>query len=146
MKFRFEKTSDREEVVAYGKTKTDLIMLIEKLCSQDELALVGYKDNEFTSLNVSDIECFYTQNDKVYAKTNEDTYLIKKRLYELDEMYQGIFTFINQGCLANLKKIHHFEASIGGSLLVVFKSGYKDYVSRRQIKIVKERIGVTNEK
>ena len=29
MKFRFEKTSDREEVVAYGKTKTDLIMLID---------------------------------------------------------------------------------------------------------------------
>lgn len=146
MKFKFEKSNDRDEVIAYGKTKTDLIMLIEKLCSQDEFSLIGYKDNEFTPLNISNVECFYTQNDKVYAKTNEDTYLIKKRLYELDKMYQGIFTFINQGCLANLKKVHHFEASIGGSLLVVFKSGYKDYVSRRQIKIVKERIGVTNEK
>ena len=61
-------------------------------------------------------------------------------------MLNGIFVYINQGCLADLKKVHHFEASIGGSLRVVFKSGYKDYVSRRQIKIVKERIGVTNEK
>ena len=38
--------------------------------------------------------------------------------------------------------IDRFNASIGETLLVIFKSGYKDYVSRRQIKNVKERMGI----
>ena len=93
-------------------------------------------------LNHNEIECFITVEDKVYAVTKDKKYQVKKRLYELNEMFDNIFTYINQGCLANLKKVDHFEASIGGSLLVVFKSGYKDYVSRRQLKNIKERIGI----
>ena len=71
---------------------------------------------------------------------------MKKRLYELNEMLKDSFVYINQGCLANLKMIDHFDASISGNLIVITKSGYKDYVSRRQIKNVKERIGIKNEK
>ena len=81
-------------------------------------------------------------DDKVYAITKNGNYLIKKRLYELDKTTLNTFTYINQGCLANLKKVDHFEVSFGGALLAVFNSGYKDYVSRRQLKIVKERIGL----
>ena len=38
--------------------------------------------------------------------------------------------------------ISHFDVSISGSLIVVFKSKYKDYVSRRRIKEIKERMGL----
>ena len=142
MKFRYEKSTDREEIVAYSKTKNDLIKIIENLCYQDEHPLIGYQDGNIKELNALEIECFYTQNEKVYALVDGEEYLVKKRLYELNELLKDTFTYINQGCLANLKLVDHFDASIGGSLLVVFKSGYKDYVSRRQIKNVKERIGV----
>lgn len=142
MKFRYEKSTDREEIIAYGKTKTAFIKIIENLCYQDDHPLIGYQEGHIKELNALEIECFYTQNEKVYALVDEEEYLVKKRLYELNELFNDIFIYINQGCLANLKLVDHFEASIGGSLLVVFKSGYKDYVSRRQIKVVKERIGV----
>lgn len=142
MKFRFEECQDKEEIVAYAKNKNELIILIEKLCQNDSNKIIGYNDNIIKELNPNEIECFITIQDKVYAVTKNDKYQVKKRLYELNELYENTFTFINQGCLANLKKVDHFEASIGGSLLVVFKSGYKDYVSRRQLKNVKERIGI----
>ena len=141
MKFRFVKSEDKEEVVVYGKSQTELINKIKALCDE-ETTLIGYDNNKFKELNISEIECFTTIDDKVYAVTTYGTYLIKKRLYELDKITSNAFTFINQGCLANLKKVDHFEVSFGGALLVVFKSGYKDYVSRRQQKIVKERIGL----
>ena len=32
--------------------------------------------------------------------------------------------------------------TLGGSLTVVLKNGYRDYVSRRQLKAVKERMGL----
>ena len=142
MKFRFEICEDKEEIVAYAKDKNELINLIEKMCQNDSTKIIGYFDNIIKELNHNEIECFITVEDKVYAVTKDKKYQVKKRLYELNEMFDNIFTFINQGCLANLKKVDHFEASIGGSLLVVFKSGYKDYVSRRQLKNVKERIGI----
>jgi DNA-binding LytR/AlgR family response regulator len=142
MKFRFEKCEDKEEIVAYAKDKNELINLIEKMCQNDSTKIIGYFDNIIKELNHNEIECFITVEDKVYAVTKDKKYQVKKRLYELNEMFDNIFTYINQGCLANLKKVDHFEASIGGSLLVVFKSGYKDYVSRRQLKNIKERIGI----
>ena len=146
MKFRYEKSDDREEIIAYSKTKNELIKLIETLCYQEEHSLIGYQDGNIKELNALEIECFYTQNEKVYASIDGNAYLVKKRLYELSELLKDAFIYINQGCLANLKLVDHFEANIGGSLLVVFNSGYKDYVSRRQIKNVKERIGIKNEK
>ena len=141
MKFRFVKSEDKEEVVVYGKSQTELVNKIKALCDEEK-TLIGYDNNKFKELNISEIECFITTDDKVYAITKNGNYLIKKRLYELDKTTLNTFTYINQGCLANLKEVDHFEVSFGGALLVVFKSGYKDYVSRRQLKIVKERIGL----
>mgnify|MGYP006331617681 CR=1 FL=1 len=142
MKFRFEKSEDKEEIVAYAKDRNDLINTIEEMCNSSSTKIVGYDNGRIKELIVSDIECFITIEDKVYAIGRNFKYQVKKRLYELNETFSSLFTFINQGCLANLKKVDHFEASIGGALLVVFKSGYKDYVSRRQLKNVKERIGI----
>lgn len=142
MKFRFELSEDKEEVVAYAKDRTELINLIEKICLNDSTKILGYDDNIIKELNPNEIECFITVQDKVYAVVKDNKYVVKKRLYELNELLSNSFTFVNQGCLANLKEVDHFEASIGGSLLVVFKSGYKDYVSRRQLKNIKERIGI----
>ena len=44
--------------------------------------------------------------------------------------------------LANLRKIARFEASYSGTLRVVFNNGDTDYVSRRNVRHVKERLGV----
>ena len=41
-----------------------------------------------------------------------------------------------------IKKIKKFDTSVSGMLTVTFKNGYRDYVSRRNLKSVKERLGV----
>ncbi len=140
MKFTYIKDTNRSEVVVYSKDKNNLINQIENLCIQDTYNLVGYNNSKIRELNPTNIEYFLSFKEKVYACTDNENYLIKKRLYELKDLLKDNFIYINQSCLANLNKIDHFEVPITGSLVVVFKSGYKDYVSRRQIKNVKERI------
>ena len=142
MKFRFEINEDKEEIVAYAKSRNDFINMIEAMCQNSSTKIIGYDNNIIKEINPNDIDCFVTIKDKVYAIGKNFKYQVKKRLYEVNELYPNAFTYINQGCLANLNKVDHFEISIGGALLVVFKSGYKDYVSRRQLKNVKERIGL----
>ena len=142
MKFIFEQCLDKEEIIAYGKEKNELIKTIENMCLQDENSLFGYLNGTIKELNPNKIECFITCGEKVYALMDNKKYLVKKRLYELNEKYNSFYIYINQGCLANINHFDYFDTSIGGALIVVFKSGYKDYISRRQIKNVKERIGL----
>ena len=75
MKFRYEKSDDREEIIAYSKTKNELIKLIETLCYQEEHPLIGYQDGNIRELNALEIECFYTQNEKIYARTNNQKFM-----------------------------------------------------------------------
>ena len=57
-------------------------------------------------------------------------------------MLQDSFVKLNQSCLGNKHKVKCFKASIGGSLLVAFKDGYSDYISRRELKNFKIRMGL----
>ena len=51
MKFRFEYSEDKEEIVAYGKSKNELINLIETICLNDTTKIIGYDDNIIKELN-----------------------------------------------------------------------------------------------
>ena len=82
------------------------------------------------------------EDGKVYALTESEKYRLKQRLYLLEEMLDVSFVKINKSCIANIRKIKKFDASFSGTLTVVFKNGYRDYVSRRNLKSVKERLGV----
>ena len=76
------------------------------------------------------------------ALTECDRLQLKMRLYQLEEKFSDRFVKINQSCLVNMDKIARFDASIGGALMVTLKNGYKDYISRRQVKAVKDRVGL----
>ena len=86
--------------------------------------------------------CFSVEDNRVYAVTEKEKLQLKIRLYQVEEMADKGFVKINQSCVANIRHIKRFDASVSGTLRVVFKNGYTDYVSRRQLKTVKERLGL----
>ena len=142
MKCRTVIDKDREEeVVIYVHEKNSLSYEIEELVLGKSLELFGYKDKNIVKLSPSDVFCFTVENNKVYAICEKEKYQIKQRLYLLEEILDSDFVKINQSCIANIRKISKFDTSITGTLMVSFKNGHRDYVSRRQMKKVKERIG-----
>ena len=132
----------QEEVVIYARERTKLTNDIEALVCGSVPELIGYKENEVVKLNSDLISCFTVEGNKVYALTDSEKLQIKLRLYQLEEILSDTFVKINQSCIANIRKIERFDTSISGTLLIKFKNGYKDYVSRRQMKAVKERFGL----
>lgn len=130
-----------ESIVIVSHEKNNLVKEIEKLINDSKLNLIGYIDNEITPLNVCDVYAFYTDNGKVYASTKDKNYLIKERIYALEELLES-FVKINQGCLINIKKILKFESNFGGSIKVILKNNFSDYISRRELKNVKRRLGL----
>ena len=143
MKLRIVIDKNRdEEILIYAHEKTALLCEIEQLVNNDSFDLTGYGETETIKLNLNEICCFITEDSKVYALTEQGKYRLKSRLYQIEENLNDNFVKINQSCIANIKKIDKFKASVGGALTVIFKNGYEDYVSRRNLKNVKERLGL----
>ena len=93
-------------------------------------------------LKENDADCFFTDNNKIYVYIGKEKYIIRLRLYQVEELCNNNFLKINRGCLVNVNKIKKFEMSFGGTISVVLTNGFKDYISRRELKNVKRRMGL----
>ena len=132
-----------EEVIVYAKEKSALTDEIQRLVSDNNFELIGYdKNGEGVRLTTDEVYCFTVEDNKIFAITEKEKLRLKCRLYQLEEVLPEYFVKINQSCVANIRKIARFDTSVSGTLLIKFKNGYKDYVSRRQMKAVKERLGL----
>ena len=131
-----------EEVIIYAHERNETVEAIEKLVLRSDFVLVGYSGKSAVRLEWSEVYCFTIEDNRVYAVTENEKLQLKLRLYQIEELADESFVKINQSCIANISHIKRFDASISGTLRVVFKNGYTDYVSRRQLKTVKERLGL----
>ncbi|MBQ7641315.1 MAG: LytTR family transcriptional regulator [Acholeplasmatales bacterium] len=140
--YTYIEETEEEKVLIYAKERTKLIDDIESLVISSDIDLTGTYNEEIVKINVNDVVCFISENNKVFALINDKKYQIRQRLYQIEEMNLNAFIKLNQSCLANKNKIKKFESTIGGALKVIFKNGYIDYISRRELKSVKQRMGI----
>ncbi len=133
--------SCEEAVIIYAHERTALVSTLERLAREGDAPLIGYRDSELVRLCAAELDALAVEGGCVYA-IGEKRYRVRERLYEAEAMLGERFLRINQSCIVNMDRILRFEASVSGSLLVVMRGGYRDYVSRRQLRKVKERMGI----
>lgn len=135
----------QEEIVATVNAPSSLTEEIENLIlrySGSEY-IIGFRDDEMRKLAFSEIECVITEDRKVIAIDAQcNKYIIRDRLYELEESLPSYFIRINKSALANEHRILRFDATFSGGVDAVFACGYKEYVSRRCFAQIKRRYGV----
>ncbi len=146
MKFflKIEKDAEPSVTVVCDKV-TSTVKKIEELCLENETGediVYGYDGDEVVLLNLTEVACFFTKDKRVCASLLDKEYTVKYRIKELESILDHSFIKINQGCVANVNQIKKFAVSIGGSLKVIFKNGFVDYVSRRETINVKRRFGL----
>ncbi len=147
MKVKTYIDDEEEIVIIHTHKRTPLVNEIENLVLNEnqEIAVInyfGYLDNDIVSLSLNDITKFYIENDKLYVSSKNKKYLIKKRLYQIEEEVNNNFIKINKSCIINKNHIKRFNTSWSGTLLVELDDNEIDYVSRRNIKNLKERMGL----
>ncbi len=132
-----------EEVIIYAKKRTREIEELEGYLDRMSTELPGYGEGgQIVPLRPAEVHCFTVEDGKAIALTDTERLTVRLPLYAIEEMLDDRFVRVNQSCLGNLQRIARFDASIGGSLMVTFENGHRDYVSRRQLKTVKERMGI----
>ena len=135
-----DKTKE-EKIDIFIHEERKIIDDIRDLISRENI-LLCYKNAECHRLSFSDIVLFSVENDKVYAYSKNEKYTVKERLYMIEEKMPDYFIKLNQSALSNIREIKKFDCSVSGTLKVSLKNGLTDFVSRRQLKAVKERLGL----
>lgn len=115
IKTEFLNEIDENEIELIIKAKehnekvSEIIDGVQKI-SKDISAIVAEKDNKVYVLNVDEIIKFYTKEQYTYCTYNNETYRVKKRLYELEEMLKNkFFLRILNSCIINVKQVECFD-------------------------------------
>ena len=144
MKFKLTIDKTKEELVeATLHEKGDFSYRLEELVRSyiGEDGITAYTEDDIKALKFSEIECLTAVASKTYAIVSTgERYRLKMRLYELSEVLPGCFIKINKSSLANRTRIDRFSAAFSGSVDVIFKCGYRDYVSRRCFSEIKKEL------
>lgn len=95
--------------------------------------IIGMQDNDIFIINISDIIMFYSEEKNNFCKTKDGIYRIKEKLYYLEEkLPQKDFIRISNSVIANINHVKCFNTSIIGKIIVKFKDGSEEAVSRRK--------------
>ncbi len=141
-KLTIDKTQE-ERVEATLRSKGDFAYRLEELVRgySGDNSITAYTEDDIKVLAFSEIECVTVENGKTYALTvSGERFRLKRKLYEIGELLPAYFMKINKSSIANRNRIEKFAAAFSGSVDVIFKSGYRDYVSRRCFADIKKEL------
>lgn len=104
--------------------------------------LVGIADDQVCILDISDIIRVFVEDRKVFVVTTKGKFVVRKKLYEMNNLLTKDFVKISQSEIANIKFIKNLDLSIRGTIVIVYKNSDISYVSRRLLKDFKTKLGL----
>jgi len=138
--------SDMDEViVANVHSASDLTAKIEDLVLsyKEKDKIFAYADDGIVRFEFSEIECVVVLDRKTFVVDFAGkTYRINETLTALEDQLPSYFIRINRSAIANERRIKCFKTAFVGAVDVIFKSGYRDAVSRRCFAQIKRRYGI----
>jgi len=100
-----------------------------------------YKGNREYYFSLSNILFFETEGEHIYAHTEDDTYLIKFRLYELEDMLPRSFVRVAKSTIVNAAKVYSITRNITSASLIQFAGSHKQvYASRYYYNDLQQRL------
>ena len=134
-----EKYSEPKIIIYTNFVNGEIKNIIDAISSINQKTLKAFKDDKMYILNQEDIETIYSEKGRIFARCNNELYILKNRLYELEAILnKKIFTRISNSEIVNFNKVKNIDFKILGTLIINFKSGNKSYASRRYIPKIKE--------
>jgi DNA-binding LytR/AlgR family response regulator len=142
-----EKSEETTIIVHARKIDDEITEIINKLKEIENKnhkgAISGFKDDIVEIIDENKIIRIYSSMQKVMAETSQGTYLIKARLYELEErLDKNNFVRISNSEIINLKRVVNFDLSFSGTICVNLDNKATTYVSRRFVGKIKEVLGI----
>lgn len=115
-----------------------IIQCIEDIDQIEQLR--GYHDDSISFIKVDDILSIKTEHKQVVALTQHTQYVIKSRLYTLEDVLPSHFIRISKSEIININKLHKLSIEPNGLIKMYLQNAYETYSARRYLKSIKERL------
>ena len=114
------------------------ISILESDESSDMVAVK--KGSDIALLQMDEIFMFRVEDKQVKVYTENNEYLIKKPLYQVEETLGSDFVRISKTTIVNLKRIERVAPSLKGMMFIELKNGLKDNISRKYLPDFKQAL------
>ena len=134
-----ETVTEPKVLILTDKITNEVNDLVRKLAENERQIIAGFRGDTVTLLDEKELLRVYASGGRVYAVTAEGEYVLRLRLYELEERLRPFsFVRISNSEIINLKRVRSFDLSLVGTICVTLSDGSKAYVSRRYVPKIKE--------
>ncbi len=132
------------KIIIKTSSMNEEVQKIVSMLSKDEIKVIsGMKEDKVEILDENNISRVYAQNGMVYASTQNGVYVLKLRLYEIEEILNNKkFVRISKSEIINLREVKNFDFSFVGTISVQMKNNDVCYVSRRFVSKIKKILGI----
>lgn len=130
-------------IIVADSMSEDIQSLVKRLSADIPQVISGIRDERLEVLKEDELIRVYASSGKVFAVTEQGEYVMRLRLYELEErLDKQRFVRISNSEIINLKKVKSFDLSFAGTVCVEFLNGTVTYVSRRYVPKIKRILGI----
>lgn len=144
IKIEVDESINEDEVIIKCRDITSEVNSFYKkisnfLCEKNEIAF--YKGEQVFYFPLSDVLFFETEYDRIYAHTTKDSFIVKFKLYQLENFLPMEFIRCSKSTIVNSSKIFSINKNITASSLIEFYNSHKQvYVSRFYYKALKLKL------
>ena len=138
-----ENCSETRIIIIAEKMTDEVVSLMQRLTDETPQGIVGFDGDEVRFLDTPDIVRIYSAAGKVFAVTGNKEYVLRLRLYEIEERLLGRgFVRISNSEIINIKKAEKFDLSTVGTIRVSLSNDDVCFVSRRFVTKIKKTLGI----
>ncbi len=104
--------------------------ILNRLSSKTPEVITGFYNDLAEILSPEDIIRIYAAGGKTFASVSNKEYILKQRLYGLEEqLTKQSFVRISKSEIINLKKVRNFDLSLSGTICVIIYIHHLYYFS-----------------
>ena len=94
MKYTLHIEEERdEEIIVYAHSKNELVKRLEALINEENLntsPIIGYIGDDIVEVIPDEVHCFFIEDKRLYASLERHNVLIKRRLYEIENLARAL--------------------------------------------------------
>jgi DNA-binding LytR/AlgR family response regulator len=146
VKIRIELVNEVKEdevIIRCGRVDETIQKIQQYILEQSSKSsqITFYKQNQEFYIPLNEVLFFETEEEHIYAHTATDSYLIKFRLYELEQLLPRCFVRAAKSTIVNIMQVYSITRNLTASSLIQFNNTHKQvYVSRYYYQELRQRL------
>lgn len=116
VKFNIDKNFKEERAEFWLHKMTNKINSIAQELNNENDFVWCYRRGDMFPVKFSKIDLIQVENEKTYVYTEENVYLFKGRLYQINKLLPADFVAVSRSSVVNYHRLDHLEILSNGNI------------------------------